>query len=244
MNNLNLREENPQQENSRDRAESQSATDQAGDFVDPSGKDFIKPRVNLNLDDYYRERSDVVDEYEQLRRYEEPDDDEIIIEPDEGYQFGSSGEKELLLVWEAPNTGVRKQSVWSRLAVLVILLAILIFTMISGNWTTFFVVLAVGILFVVFGRTDAGIVENKIYSDGIETDGSFYSFDEIKAFSIEYSKSIRELTLYTTKGLIKVVPIQIGAADPNVLRAVLGQVLPEVGSRITVIDRIIRMLRI
>jgi hypothetical protein len=219
-------------------------------------KDFITPAsVHLEHDLVGEDHSQhnaiyddsFISEYESLkggnkiRKGYGDDADEIYTERD--FEFAEQ-DRELIIVWEAPNTAIRQQPVWIKIIVFFILLGIMIVSITSGDWTTFFVVLAVGILFFLIGRIEAGIIENKIYTTGVEVNGKFYEFGEFSAFSIEYSKNFKELSLYLKKGFNRVISVQIGAADPNVLRAVLREELMEIESRITFFDKIMKFLNI
>ena len=83
--------------------------------------------------------------------------------------------------------------------------------------------------FVVYllGHRAPRYIEHKITPLGIELDGRVFLFDELQSFWILYHGPVKELILRSKKTLMPLIHLQLEYADPNKIREILLDFLPE-----------------
>lgn len=174
---------------------------------------------------------------------EDANEKAIVIETDLEKQTITKSEKPLV-IWEAPSLPTYKSSKVATIIFILAFLAVLFVSAITANYSTFAVFISIAILLLVLNSTEQKIVENRVYEDRVTSDGKEIFFDELKSFAIDYDKYFKELTLFYKKKWWISERLQVGSSDPNVLRSVFSEFLPEERSHKNILDKIARMIKI
>lgn len=90
------------------------------------------------------------------------------------------------------------------------------------------VVIALGIFVVyLFGHKRPRYYNHKITPLGVEAGARVFLFDDLQSFWILYHKPVKELILRSKKTFMPLIHLQIEYADPNKIREILLEFLPE-----------------
>lgn len=83
--------------------------------------------------------------------------------------------------------------------------------------------------FVVYllGHREPRHLNHKITPIGIEIDGRVFLFDELQSFWLLYHPPVKELILRSKKAFMPLIHLQLDYADPNKIREILLDFLPE-----------------
>lgn len=129
--------------------------------------------------------------------------------------------------WEAPEyLHFEKTRNWT-LTLFAIGLAFLILAVTVGSYTGATLALLVTFVVYLFGHRAPRYLNYKITPLGIEADGRVFLFDELASFWIIYHPPVKELILRSKKAFMPLVHIQLEYADPNKIRDILLEFLPE-----------------
>lgn len=129
--------------------------------------------------------------------------------------------------WQAPEyLHFEKTRNWT-ITLFAIGAAFAIMAIAAGNY--FGAVLAALATFVVylFGHRPPQSIAHKITPLGIETNGRIYLFDELQSFWILYHPPVKELILHSKKAFMPLIHLQLEYTDPNEIREILLEFLPE-----------------
>ena len=69
--------------------------------------------------------------------------------------------------------------------------------------------------------------DHKITPIGVEVDGRLFPFDELQSFWLLYHPPVKELILHSKKSVMPLIHLQLDYADPNKVRDILLEFLPE-----------------
>jgi hypothetical protein len=106
-----------------------------------------------------------------------------------------------------------------------------------------FLILAV-FLIIVYALKEPTIVSFSITPLGISVDGVLYGYSNINSFWIFYDPpEIKELDIKLNSGFFPYLSIPLGKTDPNDIRRILLEYLPEKKGKLSVADDIARKLR-
>jgi|GEM_PF-888921 len=131
-----------------------------------------------------------------------------------------------IVKWEAFSFPVYEPTKLSKIMVFLIFAVLQIYAAINRSFSTFFIVLTIGLLIFLYSKVEPEIIINEITFSGIRSKDKFYEFENIKGFWIEYNNFSKELTLVLKNEKLNKV-LQLGDSNPNVLRAVLSEFIPE-----------------
>lgn len=129
--------------------------------------------------------------------------------------------------WEAPEyLHFEKTRAWS-LTLFAIGLALgAIFVAMSNYSGAVVIALAVFVVYL-FGHRIPKYLDHKITPIGIDIGGRIFLFDDLQSFWILYHPPVKELILRSKKTLMPLIHLQLDYADPNKIRDVLLDFLPE-----------------
>ena len=104
-------------------------------------------------------------------------------------------------------------------------LAVIFFAM--NNYSGMVVALLGTFVVYLLGHRAPRYMEHKITPLGIELDGRLFLFDELQSFWILYHPPVKELILRSKKTVMPLIHLQLYSADPNRIREILLDFLPE-----------------
>jgi hypothetical protein len=146
--------------------------------------------------------------------------------------------------WEAPEYDFFEKHPRWYWAMGAILLALLIYAIVTNAILMAVVFILVGMLGYFFAEREPRTIQMHIDSDGIRVDDYFYDYENLKSFWIFYEaeEGIRILSLHSRKTFLPHIHIPVGNANPILIREVLIQYLPEIRQELTIIDRLERII--
>jgi len=147
--------------------------------------------------------------------------------------------------WETESFETHQRG-WSwYVVVIIILLAVLAYTIYLRRWVLAGVTVMVGVVLYLSGRLRSEKIKCRIDSQGIAVGEKVFPYEQLKTFWISQSAGQLKLNLITTFRFMPVISVMITAELMDRLRQTLGGKLPEAPNRgEDWIDRINRWLKI
>lgn len=123
-------------------------------------------------------------------------------------------------------------------------LGLLVFGFIQKNFI--FIILTILLIFVIyqFSRPREKSDHFRINEQGVSINRTFYPYDFLKSFWIFYEPGVRkELSIESKKTIMPYIKMPLTDQDPNQIRNILLQYLPEVQQEDSLIDIIAHRLK-
>lgn len=152
---------------------------------------------------------------------------------------------DILYSWKAKEFGSNRQSTgWYIGAVIIFLLAIG-YTIYIHQWIALGVVIMVGVLIFLAQRMSPRVFDHKITSIGVVIGEKLYPYSDLRSFWIIADTDNSTLNLISSKKLSLLLTLQLGTADVEKIRKIIGDFLPEdAGKGEDTVDKISRFLKL
>ncbi len=136
-------------------------------------------------------------------------------------------ESKPVLSWEAPARPVFERTKrWYIVAGIVVFVAAT-YGIFSGSWSLAIVCVLAGGMYALIHDHQPGTSRVELHDNGIVLNGVFTRWDEFSGYWILHTPTYNEVRFVTKRAGHGRTSIQMGDQDPNQLRMVLGQRLPE-----------------
>ncbi len=136
--------------------------------------------------------------------------------------------KKVLLSWQSIQfESVPKSSTWY-VVVFVVLVTLVAVGLFTDNFPLAILAILIGLILYLFEKKESQYFRFGVTSEGVLAQDSLYKFSSLKDFWIFYEPNGRKiLSLKSKKSLIPYIQIPLGDTDPNTLRDILKDFLPE-----------------
>ena len=132
-----------------------------------------------------------------------------------------------LMTWEAPSLPIYERGrLWYIIGGIVVL-ATAGYGILTGNWTLSIVSIMCGVMYFLIRNHTLPPVTLNIFENGINYDGTFYSWKDLTGFWFLETPTYIELRFSPVKWHKEDYIIQTGAQSVDSIRMVLGQYLTE-----------------
>ena len=138
----------------------------------------------------------------------------------------SAPQREPLLEWSAPTHPVHERSPQWYVFASVAIVALIVFGILSGNWTMSLLSALIGGVYYLTHRHPPVIRHIAIEETGFAFGDHYYHWDECVDFWIVRTPRYGELHILKRKGFDKELIVQTGDIDQTVIRATLSRFLP------------------
>ncbi len=137
-------------------------------------------------------------------------------------------QREIVLAWKAKEYEQTEKSKKWYLKGTIFIGAIVLGAFFLKNWLMGVTFILIAIVGYIFTKKEPRVIELKILKRGVEADGSFYSFGELKSFWIFYGLPQNSyVSLVRKKAYFPLIQLPIGENDPVQIRRKLLKFLPE-----------------
>lgn len=149
------------------------------------------------------------------------------------------------LSWIAPEYEVYEKSTLWYFSFGIILLAIVVYAMITESPIMAITFILIGMVGYIFLQKEPRDIEFVVNYEGVRAGRELYDYENIESFWINYDPPhTKTLTLHTNAAMMPFVHIPIGNNDPVKLREVLIDFVPEVKQDPSFMDALERFLHI
>jgi hypothetical protein len=135
-----------------------------------------------------------------------------------------------LLSWQAHKFENFERHPWWGIILFVLLIFLLIYSLLTDNFLLSIILILAGIIVYLFEKKDPETYHFAICETGVIAHDKFYEFLDIENFWLFYEPGQlgrKELSLKTTNNFLPYVHIPLGDEDPNNVREVLLNYIPE-----------------
>ena len=146
--------------------------------------------------------------------------------------------------WQAKEFEKKEKSKAWFIGLGVVFLALTIFALWQGSYTTIILFILMGIVVYIYSLKEPQSLNYSITPQGVKIEDKLYEFDEIDSFWVFYDPpEVKYISLKTESHLGQNVHIPLGDEDPNEIRDLLDRFLPEEKQEESLADVIARNLR-
>jgi len=151
----------------------------------------------------------------------------------------------ILYSWRAKEfSSNRRSTTWYVVAGIVFLIAIA-YTIYIRQWIGLGVIVMVGVLIYLAQNMAPRVFDHKITSQGISIGDKLYPYANLRSFWIVASTDNPTLNLISSKKLSLLLTLQLGSADVEKVRKILGDFLPEdINRGEDTVDKISKFLKL
>ena len=135
-----------------------------------------------------------------------------------------------MLSWQAHKFENFERHPWWGIILFVLLIFLLIYSLLTDNFLLSIILILAGIIVYLFEKKDPETYHFAICETGVIAHDKFYEFLDIENFWLFYEPGQlgrKELSLKTTSHFLPYVHIPLGDEDPNNIRKVLLNYIPE-----------------
>lgn len=144
-----------------------------------------------------------------------------------------------LLSWQAQKFENFERHPWWGIILFIILILLLTYSLLTDNFLLSIILILAGIIVYLFEKKDPETYHFAICETGVIAHDRFYEFLDIENFWIFYEPGQlgrKELSLKTTSHFLPYVHIPLGNEDPNNIREILLDYIPEEPHKESLLD--------
>jgi hypothetical protein len=148
------------------------------------------------------------------------------------------------LIWTAPEFTKHKKDAGWFITGGIIALALLIFALYSKNFLFALIIILSAFSVFIWSQKEPRKIKFSITPRGIAIGKTIYNFDNLESFWVFYDPpEIKYLSIISKKIFMPKIAIPLGSEDPNEIREILIEFLPEKEQHESLIDVLGRHLR-
>ncbi len=132
-----------------------------------------------------------------------------------------------LLAWEAPSLPPHERSARWYVIGGVLVLAVAVYSLLTGNWTFSLALLLIGGMYGWVHRVPPALHQMQLFEDGFLYDQTYTSWQDCKAFWFYRFPGYTELHITLKRGWMRTVTIQTGIVDVERIRETIAPYLTE-----------------
>ncbi|RLC37276.1 hypothetical protein DRH29_02545 [candidate division Kazan bacterium] len=152
---------------------------------------------------------------------------------------------DVLYSWKAKEFSSNRRSAGWYVVAGIIFLAAVVYTIYIHQWIGLGVVVMIGVLIYLSQSMAPRVFDHKITDRGIAVGKKFYEYSNLRSFWIVLDKDNPTLNLMLNKKLSLLLTLQLGTADVERIRKILGDFLPEDANRgEDIADKITKFLKL
>jgi len=153
-------------------------------------------------------------------------------------------QSEVLYSWDAKEYVQHERSISWYWWAAAIALVVIVYAIAIRQWTLIAVVLVVGVVIYLMGRTEPRTFTHELLDTGIKIGGRLYPYTTLQSFWLVIEGRVRELKVLQSGKLKPLLSLQLDNAEVEQVRGVLSKFLPEEEERgEDIVDKMGRFLK-